>query len=225
MTALNGVFFFLSQIQLPFSSLRPIFRARTVSDAPQFDASNIASLQAWLCCWYFFVFWPCNLTHMFLIMNWNSLQLMFSKFEYDGKLNETFAEGPFELPVSSIKAYINDPITPRYSLIFWTPFPFVFFIPICLFFAVFLSLRFVHVGSAGVTRPERPGLDLSKQPPAVRLNKELDYILTFKLKVEYCWWLLICFHFYVTSFHLLRAINAAIGWGFNPRKWHSIYDR
>lgn len=43
--------------------------------------------------------------------------------------------------------------------------------------------RFVHVGSAGVTRPERPGLDLSKQPPAVRLNKELDFILTYKLKV------------------------------------------
>ncbi|XP_058731655.1 protein HIGH CHLOROPHYLL FLUORESCENCE PHENOTYPE 173, chloroplastic isoform X1 [Vicia villosa] len=114
-------------IRLPFSSLRPIFRAKTVSDAPPFDPSNVASLQ-----------------------------LMFSKFEYDGKLNETFAEGPFELPVSSIKAYINDPITPR----------------------------FVHVGSAGVTRPERPGLDLSKQPPAVRLNKELDYILTFKLKGE-----------------------------------------
>ncbi|XP_045819589.1 protein HIGH CHLOROPHYLL FLUORESCENCE PHENOTYPE 173, chloroplastic isoform X2 [Trifolium pratense] len=114
-------------IQLPFSSLRPIFRARTVSDAPPFDPRNVASLQ-----------------------------LMFSKFEYDGKLNETFVEGPFELPVSSIRAYIKDPITPR----------------------------FVHVGSAGVTRPERPGLDLSKQPPAVRLNKELDYILTFKLKGE-----------------------------------------
>lgn len=39
------------------------------------------------------------------------------------------------------------------------------------------------MGSAGVTRPGRPGLDLSKQPPAVRLNKELDFILTFKLKV------------------------------------------
>ncbi|PNX75033.1 UOS1, partial [Trifolium pratense] len=109
-------------IQLPFSSLRPILRARTVPDAPPFDPSN----------------------------------LMFSKFEYDGKLNQTFVEGPFELPVSSIKAYIKDPVTPR----------------------------FVHVGSAGVTRPERPGLDLSKQPPAVRLNKELDYILTFKLKGE-----------------------------------------
>lgn len=48
----------------------------------------------------------------------------------------------------------------------------------CVFF------RFVHVSSAGVTRPDRPGLDLSKQPPAVRLNKELGFILTFKLKVS-----------------------------------------
>ncbi|KAF7803271.1 putative complex I intermediate-associated protein 30 [Senna tora] len=114
-------------IQLPFSSLKPVFRAKTVSDAPPFDPSNVISLQ-----------------------------LMFSKFEYDGKLNPTFVEGPFELPVSSIHAYMKDPITPR----------------------------FVHVGSAGVTRPERPGLDLTKQPPAVRLNKELDFILTFKLKGE-----------------------------------------
>ncbi|KAG5015440.1 hypothetical protein JHK85_021576 [Glycine max] len=99
-------------IQVPFSSLSPVFRARTVSNAPPFDPSIVVSLQAWLC--------------------------------------------PFELPVSSIRAYIKDPITPR----------------------------FVHVSSAGVTRPERPGIDLSKQPPAVRLNKELDYILTFKLKGE-----------------------------------------
>ncbi|EOA16251.1 hypothetical protein CARUB_v10004397mg [Capsella rubella] len=114
-------------IRLPFSSLRPVFRARTVTDAPPFNASSIISLQ-----------------------------LMFSKFEYDGKLNPTFKEGHFELPLSSIRAYIQEPVTPR----------------------------FVHVGSAGVTRPERPGLDLSRQPPAVRLNKELDFILTYKLKGE-----------------------------------------
>ncbi|KAG2657293.1 hypothetical protein PVAP13_1KG179100 [Panicum virgatum] len=114
-------------VKIPFSSLKPVFRARTMTDAPPFDASSITSLQ-----------------------------LMFSKFEYDGKLNPTFTEGPFELPFSSIKAYINEPITPR----------------------------FVHVSSAGVTRPERPGLDLSKQPPAVRLNKELGSILTYKLKGE-----------------------------------------
>lgn len=114
-------------VHLPFSSFRPVFRARTVTDAAPFDTSRVASLQ-----------------------------LMYSKFEYDGKLNPSFEPGSFELPVSSIKAYLKEPITPR----------------------------FVHVGSAGVTRPERPGLDLSKQPPAVRLNKELGYILTFKLKGE-----------------------------------------
>ena len=38
---------------------------------------------------------------------------------------------------------------------------------------------------AGVTRPNRPGIDLSKQPPAVRLNKELGFVLTFKLKVMF----------------------------------------
>ncbi|RYQ86954.1 hypothetical protein Ahy_B10g106561 isoform B [Arachis hypogaea] len=37
-------------IQLPFSTLRPVFRARTVSDAPPFDPTNVISLQAWLCC-------------------------------------------------------------------------------------------------------------------------------------------------------------------------------
>ncbi|XP_047315296.1 protein HIGH CHLOROPHYLL FLUORESCENCE PHENOTYPE 173, chloroplastic [Impatiens glandulifera] len=114
-------------VHVPFSSLKPIFRAKTVMGAPPFDPSGIISLQ-----------------------------LMFSKFESDGKLNPTFKEGAFQLPVSRIRAYIKDPITPR----------------------------FVHVSSAGVTRPERPGLDLSKQPPAVRLNKELGSILTFKLKGE-----------------------------------------
>ncbi|KAF3774373.1 hypothetical protein EJ110_NYTH53203 [Nymphaea thermarum] len=114
-------------VQVQFASLRPIFRARTIKDAPPFDPSRLISLQ-----------------------------LMYSKFEYDGKLNPTFKEGEFQLPITSIRAYIQDPVKPR----------------------------FVHVSSAGVTRPERPGLDLTKQPPAVRLNKELGYILTFKLKGE-----------------------------------------
>ncbi|XP_020417242.1 uncharacterized protein LOC109948509 [Prunus persica] len=85
---------------------------------------------------------------------------MFSKFEFDRKLNPTFVQGEFKLPLSSIRAYLKDPITPR----------------------------FVHLGSAGVTRPDRPELDLSKQPPAVHLNKELDFILTFKLKEEDLIW-------------------------------------
>lgn len=58
--------------------------------------------------------------------------------------------------------------------------------------------RFVHVSSAGVTRPDRPGLDLSKQPPAVRLNKELGFILTYKLKVLY------------SNFCLFRELNRVL---------------
>ncbi|KAL6278273.1 hypothetical protein ACE6H2_021874 [Prunus campanulata] len=89
-------------------------------------------------------------------MGFKIMQLMFSKFEFDGKLNPTFVEGAFKLPLSSIRAYLKEPITPR----------------------------FVHLGSAGVTRPDMPVLDLSKQPHAVCFDKELDFILTFKLKRE-----------------------------------------
>ncbi|KAL5989730.1 hypothetical protein ACLOJK_010624 [Asimina triloba] len=125
-------------ICLPFSSLRPVFRARTVLDAPPFDPSKIISLQA-----SFFI-------------DPNASSLIIPKFEYDGKLNPSFVEGAFQLPLSSIRAYIKEPITPR-----WT----------------YMDLQ-------GVTRPDRPGIDLSKQPPAVRLNKDLGFILTFKLKGE-----------------------------------------
>lgn len=114
-------------VRLPFRDFVPVFRARTVRDAPPLDADRVASIQ-----------------------------LMYSKFEYDGDLNPHFETGPFELPISSIRTYLAEPITPR----------------------------FVHVGSAGVTRPKRPGLDLSKQPPAVRMNDELGGILTYKLKGE-----------------------------------------
>ncbi|CAI5467512.1 unnamed protein product [Closterium sp. Yama58-4] len=115
-------------VRLPFSSFAPVFRARTVPGAPPLDTSNIASLQ-----------------------------LMLSKFEYDGRLNPSFTPGPFTLPLTSIAAYPSDP----------SPLP-----------------RIVHVGSAGVTRPKRPGLDLSRQPPAVRMNDELGGILTWKLRGE-----------------------------------------
>ena len=41
----------------------------------------------------------------------------------------------------------------------------------------------ICVGFAGVTRPNRPGIDVNVEPPAVRMNDELGGILTFKLKV------------------------------------------
>ncbi|KAL3146123.1 hypothetical protein ABBQ38_015470 [Trebouxia sp. C0009 RCD-2024] len=85
-----------------------------------------------------------------------SIQLMLSKFENDGKLNPSFKTGPFQLPVAKIWGYPKEPQAPR----------------------------FVLVSSAGVTRPNRPGIDLSQEPPAVRMNDELGGILTFKLKGE-----------------------------------------
>eukprot|EP00887_Chlorella_sp_A99_P004628 scaffold4.g4628.t1 len=82
--------------------------------------------------------------------------LMFSKFEYDGCLNPTFAPGPFELPLQSVAAYLPEPVTPRLVL----------------------------VSSAGVTRPNRPGINIEEEPPAVRMNDMLGGILTYKLAGE-----------------------------------------
>ena len=62
-------------IQVPFQDLVPIFRAKTVNDAP-LDTTQICSLQ-----------------------------LMLSKFEYDKALNPRFTPGLFSLQVESISAY------------------------------------------------------------------------------------------------------------------------
>ena len=63
-------------VTIPFNQLTPVFRAKTVKDAPPIDASQIYSFQ-----------------------------LMLSKFEYDGELNPKFQPGLFQLEVESIKAY------------------------------------------------------------------------------------------------------------------------
>ncbi|MBO3457523.1 CIA30 family protein [Aetokthonos hydrillicola Thurmond2011] len=113
-------------VRVPFTDLIPVFRAKTVKDCPPIDASKIVALQ-----------------------------LMLSKFEYDGGLNNTFSPGGFALQVESIKGY-GDAIAPQ----------------------------FVLISSAGVTRPGRPGINLDEEPPAVRLNDQLGGILTWKLRGE-----------------------------------------
>jgi NAD(P)-dependent dehydrogenase (short-subunit alcohol dehydrogenase family) len=67
-------------VRLPFAAFVPVFRAKTVAGAPRFD--------------------PRRLT---------SVQLMLSKFEYDGRLNPAFREGAFELPLQRVSAYLDDP--------------------------------------------------------------------------------------------------------------------
>ncbi|MGB7443185.1 MAG: CIA30 family protein [Coleofasciculaceae cyanobacterium] len=113
-------------VHVPFSDLIPVFRAKTLQDAPKFDPSQVYALQ-----------------------------LMLSKFEYDGGLNPKFEPGTFALQVESIKAY-GGPTLPQ----------------------------FIMISSAGVTRPGRPGINLEEEPPAVRMNEQLGGILTWKLRGE-----------------------------------------
>jgi hypothetical protein len=72
-------------LDLPFEDFKPVFRARTDHNAAPFDPSRV-----------------------------HSLQIMLSKFEYDGELNPNFRPGPFELPISSIEAYLPHATAPRF---------------------------------------------------------------------------------------------------------------
>jgi hypothetical protein len=63
-------------VRIPFSSLIPVFRAKTMSNAMPVNAGQV-----------------------------RSLQLMLSKFEYDGALNPKFHPGQFRLEVGTISAY------------------------------------------------------------------------------------------------------------------------
>lgn len=114
-------------IRIPFEDLIPVFRAKTQPDAGSFDPSKIYSIQ-----------------------------LMLSKFEYDGGLNPKFDRGLFALEIDYIRTYGGKKPTPQ----------------------------FIMISSAGVTRPGRPGINLEEEPPAVRMNDQLGGILTWKLKGE-----------------------------------------
>ncbi len=116
-------------IRIPFTKLIPVFRSKTVMDRSPFVGES---------------------SHV------SSLQFMLSKFEYDGKLNPSWREGPFELPIQYVRAYIENPSIPRV----------------------------VMVSSAGVTRWNRPGINVDEEPPAVKMNDMLGGLLTYKLASE-----------------------------------------
>ena len=75
-------------IRLPWEGFRPTFRARTVPDGPPLNTGSVTSIQ-----------------------------MMLSKFEYDGELNPSFREGRFELPVASISTYMLDRAAPRLAVL------------------------------------------------------------------------------------------------------------
>lgn len=117
-------------IAIPWSRFKPVFRARTAAGAPPLDNSRIVSLQ-----------------------------LMLSKFEYDGNLNPTHTPGGFDFELRVARIVALAPGARR-------------------------SPAFVHVSSAGVTRPNRPGINVDEEPPAVKMNSMLGGLLDYKLAAE-----------------------------------------
>ena len=65
-----------TDLRIPFSNLMPVKRAKIVNDAPTLERRQVSSIQ-----------------------------IMLSKFEYDGGLNPSFRPGAFELELCSIGAY------------------------------------------------------------------------------------------------------------------------
>ena len=96
-----------------------------------------------------------------------SIQLMLSKFEKDGDLNPTHRVGPFRLPVAKMWAHKAEGSAGSSS----SP-------------AASSPPVWVHLSSAGVTRPSRPGIDVDAEPPAVKMNAMLGGILDWKLAAE-----------------------------------------
>ncbi len=112
-------------ITIPFADLIPVFRAKRATQAPAFNPASVYSLQ-----------------------------LMLSKFEYDGALNPHFQTGSFSLELEEITAYPERP---------WP--------------------RWIMVSSAGVTRPGTPEAETDPRP-IVRLSEQLGGILTWKFRGE-----------------------------------------
>jgi hypothetical protein len=74
-------------VDIPFASLIPVFRAKSVPEMGKFDPKQVYALQ-----------------------------LMLSKFEYDGQLNPTFKPGVFSLAIAAISVYGGQPF-PRCILL------------------------------------------------------------------------------------------------------------
>lgn len=144
-------------VRMPLSSFKPIFRAMTVLGAPPLDPGRV-----------------------------RSLQLMLSKFEFDQQLNLRFdGGGAFRLPVERISAYYepsgSSPQQQQQPSSFASASAAA---PSHEPHRPASAPVWVHVSSAGVTRPNRPGIDVNAEPPAVRMNDALGGLLTYKLAAE-----------------------------------------
>lgn len=123
-------------VNIPFAECRPVFRGRTATDGRKFDARNIVAVQ-----------------------------LMLSRFEYDGDLNPSFTPGKFSLLVAKIQPF---QYTAKNNSEQSGP-------------------KYIHLSSAGVTRPQR--LDELKGTPAgeiplLKIQESIGRILDWKMAGE-----------------------------------------
>ena len=79
-------------VRIPFSEFRPVRRARTLENHPPLDTTQV-----------------------------RSLQLMLSKFEYDGELNPRFSAGMFSLKIETLGSYGACGRSPKIALIGGSP--------------------------------------------------------------------------------------------------------
>lgn len=120
-------------VKIPFNDFQTVFRAKTRPDSPPLDKTSISALQ-----------------------------IMLSKFEYDGDLNPNFAPGNFEFRVQSIHAFKENkthdfgPAQPR----------------------------FVHLGTSGSARVLRADEVGVSRSPAEKRNDQLGRIMEWKLAGE-----------------------------------------
>jgi uncharacterized protein YbjT (DUF2867 family) len=111
--------------------------------------------------------------------NIQAFQIMLSKFEYDGALNPGFKAGDFCLEFRYIGAY-RDVLGAEADRVRGHG------AQVVAGGTATQRPRFIHISSAGVTRVLRPDEfpDLSKEPPAVRMNAQLGRVLEWKLAGE-----------------------------------------
>ncbi|KAI0561623.1 Complex I intermediate-associated protein 30 mitochondrial [Gracilaria domingensis] len=117
------------EVRVPFSEFRTVFRAKTLKKGQ-----------------------PLNPKRIF------AFQIMLSKFEYDGNLNDNFNPGRFQLCIGAISAYTEQEHAG--------------------------CPKVVHIGSAATTRPLRTDEQFEEVPPAVKLNEQLGKLLNWKLAGE-----------------------------------------
>ena len=119
-----------TDVRIPFKDFITVFRAKTLKDGKPIDPASIFAFQ-----------------------------IMLSKFEYDGELNDNFSPGPFELKIASVRAY-KDGKSPVYP-------------------------KIVHIGSASTTKILRKNEFAPEDlPPIVQLSDSIGRILEWKLAGE-----------------------------------------